>query len=117
MSMGVGKFLIIIVDFREVRCCLPLKVRRNKIRTIYEMQYAVMHFAVHELLVNVGMMGKGQKRKTTTVTIRLEPAVKAAAEIAAGRDRRSLTNLIEVLILEHCKAHKIDIAAAPNGGE
>jgi hypothetical protein len=62
-------------------------------------------------------MTRGPKRKTATVTLRLEPQLKAAAEIAADRDHRSLTNLIEVLILEHCRSLKIDIDAASARGE
>jgi hypothetical protein len=60
-------------------------------------------------------MTKGPKRKTATVTLRLEPELKAAAEIAADRDHRSLTNLIEVLILEHCRALRIDVGTASAG--
>jgi hypothetical protein len=48
-----------------------------------------------------------KKRKTVTVTIRVEPRIKAAAEAAAERDQRSLTNFIEVLIVERCKALNI----------
>ena len=50
-----------------------------------------------------------QKRKTATVTLRIEPRLKAAAEKAAERDQRSLTNLIEVLIVERCKALNIKL--------
>lgn len=49
------------------------------------------------------------KTKTTTVTLRMAPALKAAAELAADRDHRTLTGLIEVLILNHCKTHEIPI--------
>jgi predicted HicB family RNase H-like nuclease len=41
------------------------------------------------------------------MTLRVSPCVKAAAEIAAERDHRSLTSLIEVLILNHCKTLNI----------
>jgi len=41
------------------------------------------------------------KTKTAVMTLRVSPAVKAAAERAAEHDRRSVTNLIEVLILNH----------------
>jgi len=44
--------------------------------------------------------------------MRLAPQLKAAAEAAAKRDHRSLTSLIEVLIINHCKTHNIPIAAA-----
>jgi hypothetical protein len=62
-------------------------------------------------------MSRGPKRKTATVTLRLEPQLKAAAEIAADRDHRSLTNLIEVLILEHCRALEINVDAASARGQ
>ncbi len=44
------------------------------------------------------------KIKTATVTLRVDPAVKAAAELAAQHDRRSLTNLIEVLLIDYCRS-------------
>lgn len=49
------------------------------------------------------------RRKTAVMTLRIEPGIKAAAEIAAQRDRRSLTSLVEVLILNHCEAMQISI--------
>ncbi|OGT58394.1 MAG: hypothetical protein A3E01_19380 [Gammaproteobacteria bacterium RIFCSPHIGHO2_12_FULL_63_22] len=51
------------------------------------------------------------KTKTTTMTLRVTPQLKAAAEIAADRDNRSLTGLIEVLILNYCKGQEIPIAS------
>jgi hypothetical protein len=48
-----------------------------------------------------------QKRKTAVVTLRIEPRLKAAAEKAAIHDQRSLTNFIEVLIVERCKSLNI----------
>lgn len=51
------------------------------------------------------------KTKTTTVTLRVTPQLKAAAEVAADRDHRSLTGLIEVLILNHCKSQNIAVNA------
>jgi hypothetical protein len=50
-------------------------------------------------------MPKGKlKLKTVSMTLRVEPRVKAAAEQAAKRVRRSVTNFIEVLVLEHCES-------------
>jgi hypothetical protein len=43
------------------------------------------------------------KVKTATLTLRLDPKIKAAAEAAAEHDHRSLTSLVEVLIVTHCK--------------
>lgn len=57
-------------------------------------------------------MSRGRpKTKTTTVTLRVTPQLKAAAEEAADRDHRSLTSFIEVLILNHCETQKIQIPA------
>jgi hypothetical protein len=47
------------------------------------------------------------KTKTSVMTLRVSPEVKAAAELAAERDHRSVTSLIEVLILNHCKSMNI----------
>ena len=38
------------------------------------------------------------------MTLRVDPKIKAAAEAAAEREHRSITSLIEVLILNHCRA-------------
>ena len=43
------------------------------------------------------------KVKTATLSVRLDPVIKAAAEAAAVLERRSVTGLLEVLILNHCR--------------
>ena len=54
-------------------------------------------------------MPEGKPKPTTvSMTFRVGPRVKKAAEVAAKRDRRSLTNFIEVLVLEHCESVGID---------
>jgi hypothetical protein len=52
---------------------------------------------------------KRQKSKTATMTMKVDPRIKAAAEIAAARDRRSLTSFVEILVLKHCKEVGIDL--------
>lgn len=42
------------------------------------------------------------------MTLRIEPQVKAIAELAAEHDRRSVTSLIEVLVLAHGKTLGIE---------
>lgn len=42
------------------------------------------------------------KIKTAVMTLRVDPIVKCVAEIAARQERRSVTSLIEVLILKYC---------------
>ena len=47
--------------------------------------------------------------KTATLNLRIDPAIKEAARIAALREHRSVANLIELLIRKHCKAAHIEI--------
>ncbi|CAG1022939.1 hypothetical protein MTYM_02080 [Methylococcales bacterium] len=58
--------------------------------------------------VEVAMPKGKPKLKTELMTLRVEPHIKKAAEAAAKHDRRSLTNFIEVLVLEYCKSEGID---------
>jgi hypothetical protein len=41
--------------------------------------------------------------RKTAVSLRISPKVKQAAAKAAAEDRRSLSNLTEVLLAKHCK--------------
>ena len=43
------------------------------------------------------------QRKTTTFTLRMDPEVKQASEKGAADDRRSLSSLIEILLIDYCK--------------
>ena len=47
--------------------------------------------------------------KTATLNLRIDPAVKEAARIAALQEHRSVANLIELLIRKHCDALGIAI--------
>jgi hypothetical protein len=44
-----------------------------------------------------------EELKTAQVNLRLQPALKAAAEEAAKADHRSLTSLVEKLLTEYCR--------------
>lgn len=48
-------------------------------------------------------------KKTSTLNLRIDPALKEAARIAALREHRSVANLIELLIRRHCEAAGIAI--------
>ncbi len=48
--------------------------------------------------------------KSTTLTVRIQPAVKAGLRTMAEREHRSLANMIEVMIRAHCAQHGIKIA-------
>ena len=47
--------------------------------------------------------------KTSTLTFRIEPALKEALRVAAERDHRSIANMIEVMIRDHCGRSGITI--------
>lgn len=44
-------------------------------------------------------------RKTAVLTVRIAPEVKAALEEAAASERRSLANMLEVMVLAYCNEH------------
>ncbi len=47
--------------------------------------------------------------KTATLNLRINPVLKEAARIAAMKDHRSVANLIEILIRQHCEDKGIPI--------
>ena len=51
--------------------------------------------------------------KTEVVSIRVPPDVKAALVAAAELERRSVATMVEVMVLDYCKAHGISAAPAP----
>ena len=50
--------------------------------------------------------------KTTTLMLRLDPAVKQGLRLIAARERRSLANMIEVMTREYCRQHGVIIPEA-----
>ena len=48
-------------------------------------------------------------RKTTTLNLRVDPAIKEAIRAAAHREHRSIANMIEILIRRHCNVVGITI--------
>lgn len=47
--------------------------------------------------------------KTATLTFRIDPGLKEALRIAAGLEHRSIANMVEVLIRDHCGQRGIAI--------
>lgn len=47
--------------------------------------------------------------KTATLNLRIDPVLKEAARIAAAREHRSISNLVEVLISQHCERIGVSI--------
>lgn len=48
-------------------------------------------------------------KKTTTLNLRVDPAIKEAIKEAATREHRSVANMIEMLIRKHCEQEGISI--------
>lgn len=48
-------------------------------------------------------------KKRISVSYRVSPRFKALLELAANRDNRSQTNLLETLLFDYCRAQKIEI--------
>ena len=45
------------------------------------------------------------QRRSAQFNMRMDPVLKAAAETAAADDRRSLSSLIEKLLMDYCREH------------
>ena len=48
-------------------------------------------------------------KKTATMNLRVDPVIKEAARIAASQEHRSIANMVELLIREHCERVGISI--------
>lgn len=55
--------------------------------------------------------------KTATLTIRLDPGLKDALRAAAQVEHRSIANMIEMLIREHCVKNDIAIKQSENSDQ
>ena len=51
--------------------------------------------------------------KTSTLTFRIEPALKDALRTAADHEHRSIANMVEVMIRDYCGRTGVPIQAAP----
>ncbi len=47
--------------------------------------------------------------KTATLNLRIDPVLKQAVREAAAKEHRSIANLVEVLIRQHCESSGIQI--------
>lgn len=43
------------------------------------------------------------RNKTATLNLRVDPALKEALREAANRDHRSVANMVELLVRQHCQ--------------
>ncbi len=51
------------------------------------------------------------ERKTEVVNLRMSPRVKELLRLAAAHERRTLSNMLEVLIEDYCRAKDLSQAA------
>jgi len=54
--------------------------------------------------------------KSTTLTVRVHPAVKEGLRVAAEQERRSLANMIEVMIRDYCERNGVTIKNSGSAG-
>lgn len=45
--------------------------------------------------------------KTQVVSVRVEPQIKHALQAAADKERRSLANMIEVMVMTYCQGNGV----------
>jgi hypothetical protein len=53
-------------------------------------------------------------RKTATLMLRLSPAIKHDLRVLAARERRSLSNMVEVMILDYGRRHEEAVPEDPS---
>lgn len=70
-----------------------------------------MRVLAHIRVTFLGELGEaGMERKTETLNLRVSPALKRLVRLAADKDHRTIANLIEVLVREHCARHGLSDA-------
>ena len=52
--------------------------------------------------------------KSHVVSVRVEPHIKAALQLAADRELRSLANMIEVMVVAYCRAQGYPLKGVPD---
>ena len=55
------------------------------------------------------MYSYGGGMKTATLNLRIDPVLKEAVRVAANLEHRSVANLVEVLIRQHCERVGVSI--------
>ena len=51
--------------------------------------------------------------KSEVVSVRVEPPIKAALQVAAERERRSLANMLEVMVIDYCRGNGYPLEGVP----
>ena len=50
--------------------------------------------------------------KTVSMSFRVSPTFKAQLEIAVTRENRSLTNMVDILVVAHCEQRRLSVSPA-----
>ena len=69
--------------------------------------------ALH-FIVNCVILYGMAKTRTSTLNLRIHPALKDAVREAATREHRSVANMVEVLIRRHCDQSGITVYEKPD---
>mgnify|MGYP003333657300 CR=1 FL=1 len=51
--------------------------------------------------------------KSEVVSVRVEPPIKTALQVAAEREMRSLANMVEVMVIAYCRTHGYPLEGVP----
>jgi hypothetical protein len=62
-----------------------------------------MSIQTNKLITRAEMTAPEQK--TETLNLRVSPQFKASLQAAAKRERRSMANMVEFLVIEYCRQH------------
>ena len=52
--------------------------------------------------------------KSEVVSVRVEPHIKAAIQVAAEREMRSLANMFEVMVVAYCRSQGYPLEGVPD---
>ena len=52
--------------------------------------------------------------KSQVVSVRMEPPIKAALQLAAEREMRSIANMVEVMVVAYCRAQGYPLEGVPD---
>jgi hypothetical protein len=51
--------------------------------------------------------------KSEVISVRVEPPIKAALQLAAEREMRSVANMVEVMVVAYCRAQGYPLDGVP----
>ena len=52
--------------------------------------------------------------KTEVISVRVEPPIKEALQVAANLEMRSIANMVEVMVVAYCRAQGYPVTGVPS---